>query len=223
MLRIKYLPWAMLTILFLLLIIAACGENNGIANYDTEKTPEFTFNQGAAPNDCPIGPHYNLDIIGVPEDETADMTDNSGNQIFVKLVGNTKINLAEGDFAVLDANGTDGTAAFQLPNPDPGNTGITGYSIFARALGEQGGSGKMTCGGDEYSSIHLSLERTSGKSKFTNNCRELLYIYTDINGDGSLKRVPLFDDELQGYFWDNDNNGLRSVELRFYEVPTNVP
>ena len=57
-----------------------------------------------------------------------------GSRIFVPREGNAKINLKEGDFLVLDANGTDGSAAFQLPNPDPDNDGTTTYSVFARAL-----------------------------------------------------------------------------------------
>jgi len=49
----------------------------------------------------------------------------------VKLWGSdSKIMLTEGDFAVLDANGTDGPAAFQLPNPDPDGDGVTEYSVY---------------------------------------------------------------------------------------------
>ena len=48
--------------------------------------------------------------------------------------------LTEGpDFLVLDANGTDGEASFELPNPDPTGSGTTVYSVFARALGTPGG------------------------------------------------------------------------------------
>src|SRR3989338_11328150 len=71
----------------------------------------------SAGNGAPSGAHYNLNLIGVPKGKTADMTGNNGHRIFVKLTGGTKIMLAEGDFQVLDANGTDGSAAFQLPLP----------------------------------------------------------------------------------------------------------
>ncbi|MEE8409465.1 MAG: hypothetical protein V3T05_07665, partial [Myxococcota bacterium] len=98
----------------------------------------------ATGNGSPSGSHYNLNIIGVAKDKTADMTGNSGRRIFVALSGKSKILLAEGEFKVLDANGTDGSAKFQLPDPDPENDGITTYSVFSRALGKPGGSSTMT-------------------------------------------------------------------------------
>ena len=129
-----------------------------------------------------------------------------------------------------DANGTDGTAAFQLPNPDPENDGVTAYSVFARALGRPGGSSTTTtCAtdpatGDLYCSTEsMVLVRESGRSRFENVSRELLYIYADLNDDGILERVPLFDQSLTGYFWDYDNQGLKLAQLRFYECTTTVP
>src|SRR2546428_167494 len=38
-------------------------------------------------NGAPSGSHYNLNIIGVPKDKTAAMTNNDGHRIFVQLVG----------------------------------------------------------------------------------------------------------------------------------------
>ncbi|MHC4518842.1 MAG: hypothetical protein ACYTAS_09665, partial [Planctomycetota bacterium] len=89
-------------------------------------------------NGAPSGPHYNLNLIGVPKKENVDGTNGNGHRIFVKLSGNTKIMLTEGDYAVLDYNGTDGTASFQLPNPDPDNDGVTDYSVFCRVVGTPG-------------------------------------------------------------------------------------
>jgi hypothetical protein len=175
------------------------------------------------------GAHYNLNIIGVPKEKSADMSDNNGHRIFVSLDGHTKILLSEGEFAVLDANGTDGTAIFQLPAPDPDNDGVTEYTVFARALGKPGGSSTMTtCATDvetdqEYCSIYSSIQiRSKGKSSFSNVSRELLYIFADLDGDGTVERYPLFDEALKDYFWSYDNNGLKLLQLRFYEVPTDV-
>src|SRR5688572_24983945 len=64
-------------------------------------------------NGAPSGAHYTLNIIGVPKNKSAPLTGNKGSRIFVPLSGSTKINLKEGTFQVLDANGTDGSAAFQ--------------------------------------------------------------------------------------------------------------
>ncbi|HXU63333.1 MAG TPA: hypothetical protein VN962_16660 [Polyangia bacterium] len=197
---------------------------------DAQVDPQALTNaQAVTGNGGPSGAHYNLNIIGVANPKTTDMTSNGG-RIFVPLTGSTKINLSEGDFQVLDANGTDGTAAFQLPSPDPTNSGTTTYSVFARALGTPGGSSKQTtCAtdpttGQVYCSIYSSVQvRSTGKSSFTNVSKELLYVYADVNGDGTVERYPLFDSALQDYFWQYDNNGLKVLQLRFYQVPTTVP
>ena len=69
----------------------------------------------------------------------------------------------------------------------------------------------------------LTLQRSKGKSTFDNVTKDLLYIYADINGDGVLDRVSLFDPALTGYFWDYDNQGLKLAQLRFYDCSTTVP
>jgi hypothetical protein len=179
-------------------------------------------------NGAPSGSHYQVNIIGVSNPKGVDLT-NNGRRIFVPLSGSAKILLSEGDFQVLDANGTDGSASFQLPSPDPDNDGVTEYSVYARALGTPGGSSKTTtCAtdpttGELYCSVEsMVLVRSTGKSSFTNVSKQLLYVYADIDGDGDLDRVPLFGDQLQDYYWQYDNNGLRVAQLRFYQVPTNV-
>jgi hypothetical protein len=180
-------------------------------------------------NGAPSGPHYNLNIIGVPKDKTADMTGNQGHRIFVPLAGKTQILLAEGDFEVLDANGTDGKARFQLPNPDPDNDGTTEYSVFARTLGTPGGGASIqTCATDVAtgellcSTETVRVKRSKGKSTFVNVSSELLYIWADLDGDGVLEHYNLFNDALQDYFWEYDNDGLKLLQLRFYEVATTV-
>ncbi len=185
-------------------------------------------------NSMPSGAHFNLNIIGVNEKE--NMPDNAaGHVIFVPLEGKTKIMLSEGDFAVLDKNGTDKDgAAFQLPNPDPDNTGTSEYSVFVRALGKPGRSAEMTSGAYywdetleewvmELSVISLPISRNPGKPKTINATKELLYVYVDLDGDGTAERYNLFADEMQDYFWQYDNKGLKIVQLRFYPVSTTVP
>lgn len=194
--------------------------------------PAYAGNLGNG-NGAPSGPHYNLNIIGVPQGKSADMTGNSGHRIFVRLEGKSKIWLGEGDeFSVLDANGTDGNGAkFQLPNPDPDGDGVTEYSIWVRALGKPGGSADIsTCATDpvtdEEHCVMYTLEMgTKGKggNKFANVSRDLLFIYADLDGDGVPERYPLFDDALEEYFWNYDNNGLKLAQFRFYHVSTVVP
>jgi len=107
----------------------------------------------AAGNGAPSGPHeYQLNIIGT-SDKSAALSDNTGRRIFVPLSGKTAIYLQEGDYEVIDANGTDGSATFQLPAPgydahlvgDPGDRDVTSnYSVFIRPLGKPGGWATIT-------------------------------------------------------------------------------
>ncbi|MEK7117647.1 MAG: hypothetical protein AAB861_02625 [Patescibacteria group bacterium] len=194
---------------------------------------------GATGNGAPSGAHYNLNLIGVPKNKTADMTGNNGRRIFVPETGKAKILLTEGEFQVLDANGTDANgASFQLPNPDPDGDGTTAYSVYVRALGKPGGSAKMqscyTDGqtGDTWCAVdivggvsQIEITRSKGPSKFVNVSRDLLYVdvclTVDLDGNCTSSVVePLFSDSLDEYFWEYDNNGLKLAQLRFYEVPT---
>lgn len=193
-------------------------------------------------NGLPSGPHFNLNLIGVSKEKTADMTGNKGRRIFVKESGNTKIMLTEGDFEVLDANGTDGEASFQLPNPDPDCDGTTEYSVFVRELGKPGGTGSIeSCYTDQYGDdycatdvdggvVAVELARNSGKPVTRNVSRDLLYVDYCVDYEFDLEGnvigcdrwavSPLFADDLADYYWSLDNDGLKLVQLRFYEVPT---
>lgn len=218
--RLSYLCTA------LFVIAAGCGQP---PSEEAVEGPYYdkllTTGNGALP-----GSHYNLNLIGVSNPKSTDMSGNNGGRIFVPLNGSTKIMLAEGDFQVLDANGTDGSASFQLPNPDPTNSGTTTYSVYARALGKPNGTSKTTtCAtdpttGELWCSVYsMVLVRTSGKQSFTNVSKELLYLYADTDADGTLERYPLFDSALADYYWQYDNTGLKLAQLRFYPVPTTVP
>ncbi len=194
---------------------------------NTVPSPTPTLSTG---NGAPSGTHYNLNIIGVPKEKTADMTGNDGHRIFVALTGKCKITLGEGSYQVLDGNCTDnGQASFQLPNPDPTNSGTTTYSVWARALGKPGGSSATTtCAtdpltGEQWCSVYTMVAvREKGQSTFTDVSRDLLYIYIDLNADGVVERYNLFNSALQDYFWSYDNNGLKLLQLRFYPVASVV-
>lgn len=160
----------------------------------------FAFaGQDETGNGAPSGAHYNLNIIGVTKDKSADMDGNNGHRIFVPLSKKAKIFLTESaDFngiQVLDANGTDGNgAAFALPNPDPDGDGITEYSVYVRALGKPGGHAVMqscyTDGTEEWCAsdfglndgvsdvtpIEIMRQNGKGKSTFTNVSKDLLYV-----------------------------------------------
>ncbi len=204
-------------------------------------------------NGAPSGAHYTLNIIGVPKDKSPNFTGGDGHRIFVDLgktgqAVNTRINLAEGDFAVLDANGTDGSAAFRLPNPDPDGNGTTSYSVYARALGKPGGKATMQscyedatgtwCALDFIGGVEsITIARTKGGvAKFVNVSKDLLFVdfctAWTAGTDGvlgtqddvctSVDQIPLFSNNTLSYFWSYDNEGLKLAQLRFYEVPTEI-
>ena len=184
-------------------------------------------------NGAPSGAHYNLNIIGVPKDKSADFSGGNGGRIFVDLVGSTKINLTEGSFGVLDANGTDGTAAFQLPNPDNGS-GQLAYSVWVRALGKPGGKASMASCFTELSTattwcnsgdLVVNLNRVSGgtNQKFVDVSKQLLQVCANVSTDPlvtTLQLVPLFSTLGTDYFWQYDNSGLKLAQMRFYPIST---
>jgi hypothetical protein len=201
-------------------------------------------------NGAPSGAHYTLNIIGVAKDKSPNFSGGDGHRIFVDLgktgAANTRINLTAGDFAVLDANGTDGTAAFQLPNPDPDGDGTTSYSVYVRALGKPGGKATMQscyedatgtwCAVDFAGGVEpITLERTKGGvAKFSNVSKDLLFVDyctawaagddlilgTEDDVCTNVSQIALFSNNLLSYFWSYDNQGLKLAQLRFYEVPT---
>lgn len=233
--------------------IALCAALATAAAFGSTVAPAVAGN-GETGNGAPSGAHYQFNIIGVDKGKTADMTGDNGRRMFVGLgrdgTANTRINLTEGEFDVLDANGTDGVAAFQLPNPDPDGDGTTAYSVFVRALGKPGGSATMqSCyddktSGDTWCAVDyaggvepITITRSKGGvGKFENVSKDLLYVdacraVDATTGDcTSWTQVPLFNDangngdtDDEAYFWDYDNNGLKVAQLRFYEVPTVTP
>jgi hypothetical protein len=166
-------------------------------------------------------------------------------ELFVNLDKRNKIFLVEGEFQVLDGNACNNNGAtFQLPgNSGPGADGVLGtaddvlygavYEVYVRELGKPGGTGDLrTCAvaagadgiegtaDDEVvcSTENVLLVRNTGKPITRNVTQELTSLLIDIDGDGNLERISLFDDDLSNYFWDYDNNGLRLVQLRFYPV-----
>ena len=170
---------------------------------------------------------YNLQIIA-SRTKSADMTGTNGHALFIGMDKTTKILLQEGDFNVIDRNGTDGSASFSLPSPDPTNSGTTGYSVFARMVGKPGSKIDMaTCAYDAAGELFcsqevLSMSRIAGTSRFQNVSQNLLYVYADIDADGVEDRVPLFGSALQDYFWSVDAQGRAHAQLRFCPVATTV-
>lgn len=167
-----------------------------------------------ATNGAPNGPHYNLNLIGVPKGKTAPMTGSDRHTIFVSASASSpKINLCQsgalncapsGGFQVLDGNATDANGAlFALPSPDPnpyddtvgcaiGYTCTTTYSVYMRVLGKPGGSIRLTSCFSDLSGTWCSIgaenivtqTRSTGKSTFTNVSKQLLTVCYDADNSG---------------------------------------
>lgn len=219
-------------------MVVSC-QKDAVQKDEITLSSNLTFSDVAATqgNGAPTGTHYNLNIIGVPNGKTADMTGNNGGRIFVNLDGKTKINLTPApvgeSFQVLDANGTDRNGAtFQLPKDVS-----TKWTVWARIPGNQKGSVTITTCADsvniaedgaepEYVEAEISCESITmqrlGYEKFVNVSDYLLYVTLteDVMVDGEVVleagKYPLFDEALAGYFWDYDNDGLKILQLRFY-------
>lgn len=177
-----------------ILTLAACSQDPT----STPAAPNTAASQTQTGNGAPSGPHYNLNVIGVPKDKTATMDGSNGHVIFVPLWGNAKIYLCESgpdpdnctdsDFAVLDANGTDHDGAtFALPNPDPDGDGVTAYSVYVRGLGKPGGKATVqSCYTDDTGTWcaldfaggvdSVEVGSAKGPSKFRNVSKDLLYV-----------------------------------------------
>ena len=186
--------------------------------------PVFAGNNNNG-NGAPSGAHYNMNVIGMDRDSDQDGLNGKGHRMFVKLWGPTKIMLTEGPFEVIDYNGLDGEATFQLPAADADCDGYSDYSAYVRGLGGgkstietcfvDKGTGDLLCSGTEVTVIE------GGKRpRFTNVSKSLLTVVWDVDGDLDLDRTPLFGDDNYGYAWDYNNQGLRLAQFRFYDEYT---
>lgn len=197
------------------------------------------------------GPHYNLNIIGVPHNKTADMTNSDRHTIFVPLGANGDIrscqilvvrNAANPDqFEVLDGNATDGQATIAVPFVD---YGMLSYNVYATALGKPGGlanvAATVTFADGTYGNLLMGsfeLKRSKGNPKpldISDIFRASGWIDTDASGtfdptiDTSFDNVWVFNvPTLLSYLWDYDNQGLKLMQVRFYPTTsgswTNIP
>jgi hypothetical protein len=179
-------------------------------------------------NGAPSGEHFNLNLIGVPRDKTADIS--GGNRIFIYYEGQVDIMLREGPYEVIDGNGTDdGVAEFQLPNPDPdGDGGTLEYSVWIRPVAGKGSISFQSCFTEfETNTVWCYagdlVQNLTKSNRFVDVSRDLLQVCADVDtdiGETDLELVPLFSDLGEDYFWHVDNDEMRNVQMRFYPIGT---
>ena len=194
-------------------------------------------------NGAPSGWHYTLNILGKDWDRGESIPQNHGHRIFVQLGGKnnmvkTKIMLTKSEddtFDVIDCDGTDGTAEFELPPPYhyPIEEGVdvipeeARYKVYIRVLSPNGkariGTTVKIDDNDWLEAGEIEwkdLEGKTGKKIFEDVTQELTTVYIDITDDDTYNpvRYGLFDTRLENtlWAWDYENEGLKHVQIRFY-------
>ena len=67
---------------------------------------------------------------------------------------------------------------------------------------------------------HYVAVRGTGKSKVDNVTSQLLFISGQCVKGNTV--TPIFADSNYNYLWQYDNQGVRLLQLRFYQVPSPV-
>jgi len=189
------------------------------------------------------GPHYNLSIIGVSQPKNTDMTDTSGHALFVNLNGPSKISYIAGNtFQVLDRNCTDGDGCtIEVPSVIGGDLC---YNVYAVGLGKPGGSAIVTADcifdgalvdatqtcTDTLLQGSFTVSRTNNGSNKprrqdisdvfrASGCLDLNGSGTCDKGDVQFNNAWIFNiDQLESYWWDYNNTGLKNMQVRFYQT-----
>ncbi len=105
------------------------------------------------------------------------------------------------------------------------------YKVYVRLVGRPGtGIDVRTCGEaidpDTLEEVIMCStenivevrETGNGKMQFKNRTRELTTVLADVDFDGDLDRVGLFDPALEGYFWNWNTNGKAHAQLVFFPL-----
>lgn len=189
------------------------------------------------------GPHYNLTIIGVSKDKTADMTSGNGHVLFVPLdttgdvLNSTKIYFVPGtEFNVIDANCTDADGCtIEVPSSELGDIC---YNVYAIGLGKPFGEAivNVECtdpqivGGCTAALLQntFTVDRTNGGSNKphrqnisnvfrASGCLDIAPITNPPTCELTFQNVWVFNlPGLVNYFWGYNNDGLKNMQIRFY-------
>lgn len=194
------------------------------------------------------GPHYNLNIIGVPHDKTAPMNNADRHTLFVPLQSGGDVGrqirityVAGDDFGIIDGNCTDDNACTIMVPSNPGFADPC-YNVYAVGLGKPNGVAVVNaeCALDaplvDGASCTDALLLNSFTLKRTNDGGnkpkrvDITDIFRasgclDLGADGTcdtpFANLWIFNiPQLLDYFWDYDNNGLKLMQLRFYPSTT---
>jgi len=198
----KEMKRAILSTAALALVVTAMLSVTGFASM---AYPAFATGNGA-----PSGHHFNLNIIGVPNQKNANFDGGEGARIFVSRTGQTQFYVHGGDsYQVLDHDGTDGKVGTSVTDPGivfPYDAAIVNQTwqvqIWVRLLGPTGSEVKWNASyydalGDAYV-LWSEFKLTKG-TKF------------------QLKTGDLLANGYQDMLWNLDPvNNFRICQMRIY-------
>jgi hypothetical protein len=170
------------------------------------------------------GAHYTLNILG-KKNVGGEFDNPDRHTIFVPLDGDANITMTQGDeFAVLDGNGLDGDAIFQIPSGEAKN-----FKVYVVSLGKPGNGVDIDYpDGWVYNNdtglwyVEIATIHVNGHSKkpVWTDATEWFYMeYEYADGgmiwEGYMWNVPsdMFDDT--GYWWDMKGCD-QHLQVRFY-------
>ncbi len=191
---------------------------------------DFLDRRENAGDNKPSGNHYSLNLVGVPDDKYDNFYDDekSEESIYVGLGGNSKVMVRkttqDEGFGIINANGLEDRALFQLPTSSE-----TEYQLFVRPLGipraESQPHDVDPSTNEDIASMGASiLVRKDGADRDADIASKLSTVNVaaeDLNGDDVIDELDIatykiFDEVLEGYLWEYNDEGLKVSQLRFY-------
>jgi len=160
-----------------------------------------------AGNGSPSGHHFNINIIGVPNQKNTNFNGGDGSRIFILRTGTTSFYVQGGtSFAILDHDGTDGSVGSQsspgLTFPYDTATLTWRVAIYVRLLGPTDSSIRWTSSYFDGSSWILFAQFTLKREK---------------PSKFSLKTSELLIDGYQDILWQLDQKtNFRLLQMRIY-------
>lgn len=164
---------------------------------------------GVNGNGSPSGHHFNINIIGVPNQLNTNFDGGEGSRIFILRTGSTTFYVQGGtSFAILDHDGTDGYVGWSRTSPgltfpyDATASPTWRVAIYIRLLGPKDSSIRWTSqywNGTEYVLFAQFTLKRDTPSKF------------------SLKTGQLLMDQYQDILWTLDEKtNFRILQMRIY-------
>ncbi|MGD8432392.1 MAG: hypothetical protein PVG23_07460 [Nitrosopumilaceae archaeon] len=151
---------------------------------------------------------YHLNLIGVKKGDKDFTNDdsNNGHRIFVPENGKTKIYLKEGPFEVIDFDGVNDDALFQLPKPNLACTSFDGGENYTSTCDDSIPS---------YFVYYRALGQPDGSRMLVQTCYDETALNIDLNSDGDALDQVCSDESIE---MGTSDNGPRKGGAKFQNV-----